>query len=100
MTVGSATLITDILELLAIENVYSDQEGYFQVDPEDMLSRRPKVILFPTVAADQERSRALLLSERVGSNPSLVTIDPDLLIRPGPRLLEGIQILRKKLTEI
>lgn len=98
MTVGSQTLVNDLLSLSGLKNSYADQEGYFQVDPEDVLSRNPDIIVVPRPASSTEsESQAFLLLKRAGQNPQVVEIDPDLLIRPGPRLLRGIDLLQNQL---
>lgn len=94
MTVGSKTLINDVLHLLGIKNAYLDQEGYFQVDPEDVLARQPSIVLLP--AGDPEtESEALKLFQRVNLKAKLVRIDADLLVRPSPRLLQGLAHLEE-----
>lgn len=100
MTVGSKTLMADIFTHLNLVNCYADQEGYFQVDPESMISRRPEIILYPRSADQSTDSRALELCGRVGLEPVLVEVNPDLLIRPGPRILDGMEALRKNLIEL
>ena len=45
MTAGSSTLLDDVLQILGLKNCYSDQSSHFQVDPEDVVSRTPAIIL-------------------------------------------------------
>jgi cobalamin transport system substrate-binding protein len=98
MTVGSETLVSDLLTISGLKNSYADQQGYFQVDPEDVLSRSPGVIILPMPAGtSQVESEAALLLERAGQQPQVVKIDPDLFIRPGPRLLRGLTIIQNQL---
>lgn len=100
MTVGGDTLLSDILDVLGLDNCYKDQSGYFQVDPEDVVSRRPDLIVLPTPPGQKVESFAKKLAQRVGYSPVVVAIDSDLFVRPGPRLLKGIDELRQSLEHL
>lgn len=97
MTVGSDTLVNDVLQVVGVKNCYADQSDYFQVDPEDVVNRRPDVILLPTKDSDAP-SRAEELCRKVGLEPKVIRIDPDLLVRPSPRLISGMKFLRDELA--
>lgn len=99
MTAGGDTLVDDVLNVLGLHNSYYDVDGYFQVDPEDVISRRPDVILLPEAPGQMMGSRSQGLLERVDLGEVVIKIDPDLLVRPGPRLLDGIEILRQALED-
>jgi len=99
MTVGRDTLINDMLEVLGLENCYADQRDYFQVDPEDVVSRQPEIVIFPIQGASPAPSATQELLKRMGQNPKVVALDADLFFRPGPRLIEGMKLLRKDLVE-
>jgi iron complex transport system substrate-binding protein len=100
MTVGSDTLVNDLLVVSGLKNCYADQKGYFQVDPEDVLSRSPGVVIIPlTSQTTPTKSQASVLLQRAGQEPKIVEIDPDLFMRPGPRLLQGIKTISDQLQE-
>lgn len=99
MTVGDDNVISDVLTHLGLRNCYADQKGYFQVDPEDVVSRQPQIILLPA-KSDETESSALKLCQSVGLNPKVFRIDPDLLVRPGPRLIEGMRLIQQGLKEL
>lgn len=99
MTAGSDTLLNDILETLKLENCYRDQKGYFQVDPEDLVNRRPEVVLLPIGETNaRPPAGALKLAKRVDWEPQVVEIESDLLVRAGPRVLEGMEHLRQAVS--
>ncbi len=100
MTVGSETLVDDILNLVGVENSYHDQTGYFQVDPEDVVSRQPTLIVFPRPEGLAEQSRALQLLEQVGLSPRIIVVDPDLIVRPSPRILTGAANLKNSIMRL
>lgn len=98
MTAGNETLLNDILSALKLKNCYGDQTGYFQVDPEDVAKRRPGVVLVPTGDSSGEtRSKVFELSQGIGWTPKVVEVESDLLVRAGPRVLEGAKALADSL---
>jgi iron complex transport system substrate-binding protein len=96
MTVGSDSIPNDLLELVGLTNVYSDQVGYFQVDPEDVVSRRPEIIIL-SASGPTTSSAAAKLLKRAGHSPKVVIIEDGLFTKPCPRLLQGLDILTKAL---
>ena len=98
MTVGKGTLVDDVFHVLGLRNSYSDIDGYFQVDPEDVVSRQPGIILLPTKNGESTESEAFQLLQGVGQAPIVISIDPDLLVRAGPRLLLGMEALKTSLA--
>jgi iron complex transport system substrate-binding protein len=100
MTVGSDSLINDMVSVLGLKNSYADQKDYFQVDPEDVLSRKPEIVLSPAQKDESSStSRAFEMLEEAGQSPRFVAIDADLFFRPGPRLIEGMKELRRQLEK-
>jgi len=100
MTVGSDTLVNDMISVLGLKNCYADQKDYFQVDPEDVLSRKPDIVLCPVQEVDAAaNSRAFQMLKETGQSPRFVAIDADLFFRPGPRLIEGLKELRRQLEK-
>ncbi len=98
MTVGGESLPNDLLEILGLHNTYEDQMGYFQVDPEDVLRRRPDVIILPSASSTEQSSAAKLL-ERAGVSVRVIVLDGDLFTNPTPRVLQGLEIVRRELDE-
>ncbi len=98
MTVGNDSLPNDLLNVLGIPNVYADQKGYFQVDPEDVVRRRPKVIILPSRLPTDTSSAAKLL-ERAGVKVTVIVLDGDLFTNPTPRVLEGLSLLKSELEK-
>ena len=99
MTVGRDSLPNDLLDRLGMVNVYQDQVGYFQVDPEDVVSRRPDIVILP--GADHSKaSAALKLLRDAGIEASVLTVEGGLLTNPTTRVLEGLRILRQKVEDL
>ena len=99
MTVGKETLLNDLLQRLGLSNCYDDQVGYFQVDPEDVVSRKPEVVVLPVAPGQELDSEAANLIRRLGGKVTVVKVNSDHFVRAGPRLIEGLRELRKQLVE-
>ena len=99
-TAGSGTFIDTLISMAGGENIASDMEGqYLQISIEELLVRDPQVILLGDAAYGITPES---LSERTGwKNMSAVadnrifTFDDNLVSRPGPRLVDGLEELAK-----
>ncbi len=97
-TAGSGTFIDTLITMAGGENIASDMEGqYLQISIEALLIRDPQVILLGDAAYGITPESLL---DRTGwSNISAVvndriyTFDDNLVSRPGPRLVDGLEQL-------
>ena len=97
-TAGSSTFIDTLITMAGGENIASDMEGqYLQISIEALLIRDPQVILLGDAAYGITPESLL---DRTGwSNISAVvndriyTFDDNLVSRPGPRLVDGLEQL-------
>ena len=104
MVAGKGSLPHTVLTLAGGINCAGkvDQE-YFKTSCEWVLSNPPDVILW---TASKKRVRILKSHpfwkqlKAVQQNRVIHTLNPDLLQRPGPRLTEGVRLLRKALETI
>ena len=102
-TAGPGSFIDDLIRLAGGRNVAADaQTAWFQVGLETIVSRNPQIILVSsvdpdTVGRDVERLRNTPGWEEVDAIVSgrVYHIDLDILGRPGPRLIDGLEILAK-----
>ncbi len=99
MTVGSESLPNDLLDRLGMVNVYQDQVGYFQVDPEDVVGRRPDLVILPG-ADHSKNSAAIKLLRKAGIEASVIAVEGGLLTNPTSRVLEGLRILRQRVEDL
>lgn len=94
-TTGRGTFLHDVLEKSGAENIFEDLDGFVSVSYEEILDRNPDYIVSVS-GADAEQ-----LSKEVGNfrgidNLSIKSadrqcaLDPDLLTRPGPRIIQGM----------
>ena len=97
ITVGSGSFIHHMLETAGGENIVgSTSKAYPKVSLEEVLRRDPEVLLFPVGAtegipeAEQQRWRKWRGMSAVAQN-RLYQVKGDLVNRPGPRVIEGIE---------
>lgn len=103
MTAGKGSIVDDSLSLAGGVNIALDTaRPYSMFSPEAVIDRNPDCILFTYMDSSSPEARML---RRAGWNSIAAVragrfindIDPDLLLRPGPRLAEGIRILNERL---
>lgn len=104
MVAGKGSLPHTVLTLAGGVNCAGQvNQEYFKTSYEWILSNPPDVILW---TASEKRVRFLKSHpfwkqlKAVQQNRVIHTLDPDLLQRPGPRLPEGVRLLRKALETI
>jgi iron complex transport system substrate-binding protein len=104
-TVGRTSFVSELVTLAGGRNIAADVErDYFQVSPEWVIARDPDVILCLYMSEDA-RPRARVLARAGWETVAAVRhgrihdrFDVDILLRPGPRVLDGIAQLRARLS--
>lgn len=107
MTTNGKTFINDILQLNGLRNIYAEQQlDYPNINYEDVISRDPELIIFPTDTNDVIRSqkfideiRRQLHSTRAVKDSNIILVDQNLMFRPGPRVTVAVEILNEKLHQ-
>ena len=102
-TLGSRHVASEMLRVCGAENVFADQPvSSFVVDEEAVYARDPDVIALAGSAAEDAdwlnrwRTRAPL---RAVTSGNVITLDPDLVNRMGPRIGLGTATLCARLAE-
>lgn len=91
MTAGGDTLINGIIEAAGGENIASDIRGYPVYSLEQIIVKRPDVIL----------TAGRMNIERIKRDSIIIDdINPDIFMRPGPRVIEAIEKLHEKIDKI
>lgn len=106
ITANGKTFIGEVLSQAGIKNIYSEQTlEYPSISYEDVISRNPELIIFPTDTSDIKQSekyiseiKRQLNSTAAVKNNKIIMIDDDIMFRPGPRVMEGVKLLRNKLS--
>jgi len=101
LSVGSGSFIHQMLELAGGENIVGQTTlAYPKVSIEEVLRRDPEVLLFPVGTsegipeAEQQRWRKWTTLSAVAHN-RLRQVKAELVNRPGPRVVEGIEALAR-----
>lgn len=95
-TLGARHVITDVLERCGGDNVFSglDQEAA-SIGFEAVLATDPEIIIAAEVQGENEPLAAWREFPGISAvaNGRLYTVEPDLLVRPTSRILEGMEWL-------
>ncbi len=98
-TAGQKTLVNSVLSAAHYANA-AKVTGYQPYGLESLLANQPEVYIVPSKAKREKVLRDLRAHTVLSKLPcvragQIVVIDPDLILRPGPRLRLGIEQLRK-----
>lgn len=101
-TAGPGTFIDDLIRRAGGSNVAGDAATkYPQVSSETVVLKDPQVIVIADesagVTAETVRARPGWQEIAAVRTGRIVTIHPDLTNRPGPRLVDGLELLAKAL---
>jgi iron complex transport system substrate-binding protein len=99
ITAGKNTFINDLIQQAGGRSISGEEAAdYPQFSRETALARAPEVILVPeshgTELVNIEAVRQAFAITPAVKNNRLVRINPDLIDRPGPRIVEGLESLR------
>ena len=103
MSAGPGTFIDELIGLAGGENVFHDAKSPWPVvDSEQVVLRDPEVIVLPdsymsdyNVSVEQVRSRPGWQAISAVKNNRIYLIDDDIILRPGPRLVDALELLTK-----
>jgi len=98
MAAGGNSLIHDLLDRAGLENVFADlpMEGP-RVNVEAVIRAAPEVIIVPAENRNiLERRR--FWKQWLGEDVSVISVHADLLHRPTPRLIDGLEELMEKIA--
>jgi len=103
MTAGPNSIVNEILTIAGANNIaYDANRPYSRFSAEAIIQRNPDVIILGYMAKKNTKD---LVSKRLGwkninaikNNRVISDIDPDLILRPSPRIVEGIEEIYKRL---
>jgi iron complex transport system substrate-binding protein len=103
-TAGPGSFVDDLYKILAAKNIAeSTGEPFPQLTQEAIIQAAPEVII---LADEDAGENAQTVAARPGwdsvpavKNQRIYTVDPDIVSRPGPRLIEALETLKKLLYE-
>jgi iron complex transport system substrate-binding protein len=105
MTAGPGSIVHEILILAGGENIaYDAPKAYSRFSSEVIIKRNPEVLILGYMSKVNTQE---LVSKRLGwqgidavRNKRIISdIDPDLILRPGPRIVQGLEEIHRHLYE-
>jgi len=102
MTAGKHAYLTDLIRLAGGRNIAEEvNQEYFRVSSEWVLTQNPDVIICAYMASGRDVSQ--MVRERPGweytravqSGALFCNENNDIMLRPGPRVLEGLEALKR-----
>ncbi len=95
IVVGGKGFLHELIEKAGGRNVFADKgEAYYSTTVEEILSRNPEFLILPSkddqVYADLLAQHPALFNTQADRSKQVHVLNPDLLYRPGPRMLEGL----------
>jgi iron complex transport system substrate-binding protein len=99
-TPGKNTFMDIMLQVINAENAAGDLDGWASIDQESIVERNPDVIIttygyYSEDPVGQVTSREGWADVTAVKNKQVVDVHSDLVTRPGPRLVEGVEELAK-----
>jgi iron complex transport system substrate-binding protein len=99
-TAGEGTFFTELAQMFGATNTFSDVNGWAEISEEQVLSRNPDVIITtnpyhgvgPT-SEEEIRMRTGWQELKAVQLDQVYYMDPDLISRPGPRLVDAAKTL-------
>ncbi|WP_335755145.1 ABC transporter substrate-binding protein [Thermococcus radiotolerans] len=93
-TAGAGTFVNDLITLAGGENIFDDVSGWGAASEEQIIARNPEVIIIsPNAGIKPEDLCSGPLSEvdAVKNGHVYVLSDENLVVRPGPRIVHGLE---------
>jgi len=90
-TAGSGTFIDELIEKGGGVNTCQNLTGYTTISIEEVVARNPEIIISSELSFDWALNSTELASTNASQTDRIFTCDDDLVQRPGPRLVEGLE---------
>jgi iron complex transport system substrate-binding protein len=102
ITAGRNTFINNLINIAGGKSISGDETAdYPQFSRETVVARAPEIIVAPSIhgaelVKESDLRRDFATTPAIRSN-RIVWVTPDLVDRPGPRIVEGLEQLAKGL---
>jgi iron complex transport system substrate-binding protein len=99
---GGRSFLQDVLRRAGGDNAARGLlEAYPKLDPERLVTLDPAVVLFPvgtnSAKVNRLKQRAGFRQTAAGRHGKIYSLDPDWLMRPGPRVVQGVEAIARLL---
>ena len=98
-TPGNGTFMQEMLDMIGAENISADEEGWFVMDPEEIVNRNPEVIIvmydYIDTAVEDVYARPGFDSITAIKEQAVIQVEENITSRTGPRLAEGLEAVAK-----
>ncbi len=96
-TTGDSTFINEAIKIAGGKNIFSKFKGYKMISQEDVIKKNPDIILLLYVNASSTQVEKRSGWERIKAvkKHNVYNLNPDIFVRPGPRILQAIVLLNK-----
>jgi iron complex transport system substrate-binding protein len=99
ITIGAATFLSDLIERAGGTNIFSDlDKDYPVVNQEAVITRNPEIIIVLHPEDISGRMGWQKISA-IKNNRIYTDLNPDHLMRPGPRLVNGYRQLKRIIND-
>ncbi|MBP7784725.1 MAG: cobalamin-binding protein [Firmicutes bacterium] len=95
MTAGAGTFVDDLVRRAGGRNVVGHIEGWPQISPETVLSAHTDFIILTCFNRAEVMARHEWRKVPAVVQGRVFEIHPDLMVRPGPRLVDGLEALAR-----
>jgi len=94
---SESSLIGDMIGIAGGRNIIESQEPYPEIEPQRLLGKEPDIVLIvnPKIRSRLMAGEIISMLSQHNDIWFISTIDPDLLLVPGPRIVGGIFELNK-----
>jgi len=90
-TAGSGNFIHELIEKAGGVNICQNITGYTTISIEEVVALNPEVIIASEWSYEWAQNETLLEDTQARQNDRIYQGDDDLVQRPGPRLVEGLE---------
>ncbi len=99
MTEAGKSFITHVLDAAGGDNVFAGHDvESMRLNVESVVRASPEVIIVPSKSGDISSRQAFW--QHWLPKARVISINPDLISRPGPRIVDGIAALQQQLKEL
>jgi len=90
-TAGPDTFIHESIEKAGGVNICQNITGYSTISIEDVIAHNPEIIITSVLSYDWAINSTDLAATNASQTGSIFTCDDDIVQRPGPRLVDGLE---------